>query len=282
MSLLGLSPIHLLGPHLSLHPKVTEPPLSLHPHPFLQAEMKKSPFGSRCRVFPCPTPQAAPVNPKSQGLGNWGSDPHQGGFGPTDPGGDGTRAAGAVGWLGGVSGTTIPTTTLLTPPHQPANKELAAPVAQHPLTLGETEARRHRSQSPAMRHRQGCGRGKPQELGHFGILQHPVPMTPQHPPHLCSLQPLSPHHTSWSRASSGNTVDAPNQHIWGVSPQHATPQAPGHSDSPNRMATSGSPHPCPARYGCSLHPQHFAVVGIAAGGGEELPPAPRLLSGGML
>lgn len=179
MSLLGLSPIHPLGPHLSLHPKVTEPPLSLHPHPFLQAEMKKSPFGSRCRVFPCSTPQAAPVNPKSQGLGNWGSDPHQGGFGPTDPGGDGTRAAGAVGWLGGVSGTTIPTTTLLTPPHQPANKELAAPVAQHPLALGETEARRHRSQSPAMRHRQGCGRG---ETPGIGALWYPAAPRPHDPP----------------------------------------------------------------------------------------------------
>lgn len=133
----GSQPHHPLGPHLSLHPKVTEPPLSLHPHPFLQAEMKKSPFGSRCRVFPCPTPQAAPVNPKSQGLGNWGSDPHQGGFGPTDPGGDGTRAAGAVGWLGGGLGDHHPHHH---PPHPtpPASEQRAGSAcgAASPGTWG--------------------------------------------------------------------------------------------------------------------------------------------------
>lgn len=34
-----------------------------------------------------------------------------------------------------------------------------------------------------------------------------------------------------------------NSKFGGCPPQHANPQAPGYSDSPNRKATSGCPHP---------------------------------------
>lgn len=151
-----------------------------------------------------------------------------------------------MGWPGFSRGP--PSPPPVTPPHQPANKELAAPVAQHPLARGETEARRHCSQAPAMQHRQGCGvGGNPRNWGTLVSCSTPSPPAPSH---LCSLQPLSPLHASCSR---GSRVGAPKQQMWGVSPQHGNtgPRAQRHpqQDGDKRLPTA---LPCPARCGCSL------------------------------
>lgn len=151
----------LLAPHSvpqrdgghRLSPPPPLPPL------FPRQEVKKNPSERGCGVFPPAPPQGLlPQTPNFLGLIGR-SDPHRGGFGPTDPhpwrggvvptttpvdeavGMGGRREAGAGGWpggsLGGPPSLPPPTPPHPTPRRQPANKELAAPHgAASPGTWG--------------------------------------------------------------------------------------------------------------------------------------------------
>lgn len=71
MSLLGLSPIHPLGPHLLSHPMVsctvTGAPLSLSPHPFLEAGDEEKPLWEQVQGFSLPHPTSCSCKPQITG-----------------------------------------------------------------------------------------------------------------------------------------------------------------------------------------------------------------------